>query len=71
MKSALVVMVVILAGCAASPAELAAEDDAACTGYGFTRQTADYAACRMHVAQARESRDTMKRASLFMGRPRT
>jgi len=47
-----------LAGCT-TPAELAAPDHETCTGYGFNPQTmpADYAACRMHVAQDRENRD--------------
>jgi hypothetical protein len=62
-----VVMVMTLAGCAATTAELAAEDDATCTGYGFTQRTTDYAACRLHVAQARESRQTMKKAAWMAG----
>jgi starvation-inducible outer membrane lipoprotein len=70
MRTALVIMALVaLAGCAATPAELAAQDDATCTDYGFTQGTTDYAACRLQVAQAREDRDTMTRAALFMGRP--
>jgi hypothetical protein len=71
MRTALVIVVMVaLAGCTATPAELAAQDDATCAGYGFTQGTTGYAACRLQVAQAREDRDTMTRAALFMGRPR-
>jgi hypothetical protein len=74
MKVVLLMVVValtgFLAGCT-TPAELAAQDDATCTGYGFNPQTmpAEYATCRLQVAQGRENRNTMKRAALFMGRP--
>jgi hypothetical protein len=71
MKVVLLMMVVLtgfLAGCT-TPAELAAQDHETCTGYGFNPQTmpADYAACRMQVAQDRENRDNMTRAALFVG----
>lgn len=71
MKAGLLVAVMMLAGCA-TPAELAADDDATCTGYGFNQQAmpADYAVCRMHVERARQDRDNMTRAALFVGRPR-
>lgn len=70
MKAGLLVVVLVLAGCT-TPAEQAAEDDATCTGYGFNPQTmpADYAVCRMHVERARQDRDTITRAALFVGRP--
>ncbi len=67
MRAVLVVMVMVLAGCAATPAELAAEDDATCTGYGFTPQTTDYAICRMSVAQGRESQANARKAAWFAG----
>jgi hypothetical protein len=71
MKVVLLMMVALtgfLAGCT-TPAELAAQDHETCTGYGFNPQTmpADYAACRMQVAQDRENRDNMTRAALFVG----
>lgn len=69
MRTALVVLVMVLAGCAATPAEQAAQDDETCIDYGFAPRTTDYAACRLQVAQSRENRDTMKRAAWFMGRP--
>lgn len=71
MKASLlvVVMVLVLAGCA-TPAEQAADDDI-CTGYGFNPQTmpADYAVCRIHVERARQDQDNMTGAALFVGRP--
>jgi hypothetical protein len=68
MRMALVLAaLLVVAGCAATPAELAAEDDATCTGYGFTPRTTDYAACRLQVAQSRENRDATKRAAWMAG----
>lgn len=69
MRTALAVLVMVLAGCAATPAEQAAQDDETCIDYGFAHRTTDYAACRLHVAQSREDRDNMTRAALFVGRP--
>lgn len=65
----LLVVALALAGCAATPAELAAADDAACVGYGFDRAAgpADYAACRMGLDQARGARADMRRAAWFAG----
>jgi hypothetical protein len=41
-----------LLGCA-SPEELRAEDQAACTGYGFPRGTVDFANCMQRESLAR------------------
>jgi hypothetical protein len=61
-----VVALMMVAGCTTT-AELAAEDDATCIGYGFTPRTTDYAACRLQVAQAREDRDNRTRSAMYMG----
>jgi hypothetical protein len=68
MRTALVLaMLLVTAGCAATPAELAVQDDETCIGYGFAPRTTDYAACRLQVAQSRENRDATKRAALMAG----
>jgi hypothetical protein len=51
---ALIVSVVLagLAGCV-SPEELRRQDEAACTGYGFTRGTSEFATCLQRENLAR------------------
>jgi hypothetical protein len=67
MRVALVVVALMMVAGCTTTADLAAEDDATCIGYGFAHRTTDYAACRLQVSQARENRDTMTRSALFMG----
>lgn len=46
----------LLCGCAhdPSPAQLSAQDDATCTGYGLQKGTHDYAQCRFQQQVVRE-----------------
>ena len=50
---ALTLMLVGLTACA-SPEEIRAGDEAACTSYGFQPNTPDFAACLQRQSQARQ-----------------
>jgi hypothetical protein len=50
---AMVFMLCGLAGCA-SPEELRAADEAACSSYGFQPNTSDFSACLQHESLARQ-----------------
>lgn len=49
-----VLALLLLAGCV-SPEQLRAEDEAACTGYGFRPGTTDFATCLQNESLARQT----------------
>ncbi len=56
-------VVLTLTGCAATPQELAARDDAKCQGYGAAPVTSAYVTCRSQLDAAR----TQARATALAG----
>ena len=57
---ALTALAALLTACA-SPAEIAARDDATCKGYGFTPGTPAFADCRLRLDEMRN----LRRAALI------
>lgn len=83
MKLMIVVVIAatLLAGCSTlgeSPEQVAADDDASCTNYGFKPGTDAFAQCRLQLAQGHNEDDRARRArmaavgaALMNNQPRT
>jgi GTP cyclohydrolase III len=59
----------LLSACAADPARLAAADDQACAGYGFTPGTDAYANCRMRLQMQRGDHQEARRRDILNSIP--
>ena len=58
--AALLIAVFLLAGCGSTPEELAAEDHAKCTSYGFKVGTQAYGECRFALDMNRDQLEAME-----------